>query len=361
MRDGVLVPQITLEYKIEKYLKLEFNRNLNTSDLVLEYDGTGSLVDSNNVPIPPFKAIRDGNTEIYEVKPFEDTVPESPILNNISETHNSIFISWDEPYDGGLAISKYTVELSADNQVTSYDVSETKKVIDSLSPNTDYTITVFAHNELGKSPSQSQVITTGSVPVALTTVITPESLQPRKSNPIEMSVTFNDRVVDFAQNDISLSIGTITNFRTIDDNKTFFFDWNIPETYRGMINATIAENSTQTQNGLSNDESEYVMNQYVHNIVPHITSLIGADLDRFRVVWEHSPLKGEPESYTIMINEYPSGSSNSFEVSGSKTSQSIVLYNTHREYTISIWANHEDGSVNKSIWERLTLAPRLVQ
>jgi hypothetical protein len=101
------------------------------------------------------------------------TVPDAVTISSISNTYNSATVNWTAPYNGGLAITGYSYQLSTNGGATwgtavNTNTTAVAVTVGGLSPVTTYTFRVRAINAVGAGAYGAQSSTT--TPKAATAV-----------------------------------------------------------------------------------------------------------------------------------------------------------------------------------------------
>ncbi|MFL4480559.1 fibronectin type III domain-containing protein, partial [Paeniglutamicibacter sp. ORCA_105] len=102
----------------------------------------------------------------FTTAPTPATVPGAPGNVSIEATHESAKVIWTAPDDGGEPVSGYTVRVFQENaEVRSVSASGTEALLGGLNAETEYSVTVTAHNAVGESaPSEAAAFTTAAEP-----------------------------------------------------------------------------------------------------------------------------------------------------------------------------------------------------
>jgi len=216
---GSAITSYTLERSINNFVSVDQSFSIPF--------GTNTKVDSGLSPNTSYQ-YRVKATNVIGDSPYsnilpvttDSTIPDTPILSEISHTSLSVATSWTTPFNGGTPITSYTLERSTDNFGSidqSYVLLFGTNTYNNtgLSANTLYQFRVKATNPVGDSPYSNIVsVTTDPTPPPID--VTPPVLTILGFNPlnhtintpyIDAGATAND---DF-DGDITTSIITTNN------------------------------------------------------------------------------------------------------------------------------------------------------
>ena len=114
-------------------------------------------------------------TVTTDAAPIVIAIPGAPRSLSLSETHNSIVVTWvAAANNGGESPTRYDIRINNGNWIdTGLDLTHT---FASLSAETEYTIEVVEVNSAGRGAVASASVTTDAAPVVITTPGAPRSL-----------------------------------------------------------------------------------------------------------------------------------------------------------------------------------------
>jgi titin len=213
------------------------------------------------------------------------TIPNPPSSISVQRRDSGAEVSWTVPSsNGGDAINGYRVNIrDGNNDVTTFDATESPFSIRALNNGTTYSVTVQSINSIGDSvASESGVVTPATVP----------------TEPLAITVVRQNSGADVSWNAPSDDGGDpITKYRVNlsdgNDNVTSFVATESPFSIRGLNNGSAYSVTVNAFNsvGYSTESQSVVVTPATVPDQPMTLSAIGVD-GGAELEWRESPMDG---------------------------------------------------------------------
>ncbi|QKX05081.1 T9SS type A sorting domain-containing protein [Aquimarina sp. TRL1] len=265
---NTIVPRVSLENNLLKYHQTD---NINTSFDFEVNDGTvySTHTYTADLLVIPFP-------EVY----FSNDSPSSPSIQENKGT-STITVALSHAYGADVIIH---LDYTASTATYAQDFDAQKTIVIPAG-NTHIEHTITSIDDLDIETNESIIITFNTVENAhireneINTVIITDNdtnlppsvllsysgATPTNASPITIQFDWNSEVIGFSINDITSSMGILSNF-TVLNSKTYKVDI-IPIT-EGIITVYVNENTVTDITGTSNNKSEILTIEYKHTLHP---------------------------------------------------------------------------------------------